>query len=125
MAINEEIEEFLNRNSWDIVSKHSLTASANILGGRFIQTLTDEGALNEFWKARFVVQGHNDSMKSSTVDNIAAARQFSIKTTISVASIKRLRLFSLKVNHKNNQSGEDLQREVLVNKCKEFGLEDG
>ena len=37
--------------------------NANILGGRFVLAIKDEGTKDEVWKARFVVQGYRDKLK--------------------------------------------------------------
>lgn len=72
-------------------------------------TMKNERSTNEIWKARYVVQSHNDSMKSSIVHNIAVARQFFTKVIISSASMKRFRLFpwtSIKIMFKVKRIGK-------------------
>lgn len=44
---------------------------------------------------------------------------------VNVASVNKLRLFSTDVNQTYIHRKEDLQREMFVKPCKEFGLEDG
>lgn len=75
------------------MSRNNHPASANILRGRFILTIKDEGSKNEIWKAQFDAHGHENYMKSSIVHNTAVAREFSTKVFISTASIKFFSFF--------------------------------
>lgn len=123
-AIKLDIDGLRSSQTWAIVSSNSLPAFENTLGGRFVLNIRSGGTKNEIWKARFVVRGYRDSMKSSIVCSIAVARQFSTKIIISVASIKSLRLFSTDGSQEYIQSEEKLQREVFVMLCKKFVLEE-
>lgn len=76
----------------------SLPSSANSLGGKFVLTIKGEGTKNGIGKARFVVQGQKDKLKSSLVHNIAVARQHSTKMLVRIVTIKKVQLFSSDVN---------------------------
>ena len=43
--------------------KSELPKNVNILGGRFVLAMIDEGSKDEVWKSRFVVQGYRDKLK--------------------------------------------------------------
>lgn len=52
---------------------------ANIIDNRFFLAIKDEGTGYEVWKARFVVQGYCNVLKTSLVHNSPTAKQSLIK----------------------------------------------
>lgn len=121
--IKKEIDGLIAQNTWKVVCRDEVPDKANILRGRFVLAIKDEGTEREVWKARFVVQGHRDNLKKSLVHDITVARQHSIKLLIGLASIFNFRLFSTDVTQAYLQSKESLQRNIFVKPPKEFGLQ--
>jgi hypothetical protein len=64
-AKRKEIQGLIDRGTWRVVAKEKVSHNANILGGRFVLAIKDEGTDKEVWKARFVVQGYRDHLKTS------------------------------------------------------------
>jgi hypothetical protein len=76
-AKQKGIRGLLDRGTFEIVYKNSVPKKANVLGGRFVLALKDEGTPKEVWKARFVVQGYRDEMKTSLVHDAVTSKQHS------------------------------------------------
>eukprot|EP00171_Calliarthron_tuberculosum_P022102 IDg22102t1 len=74
-----------------------MSEDPNILGGRFVLSIKDEGSKREVWKARFVVQDYRNKMKTCPVHDISTARHHSIRMLIGLAAIFGFRLFSTDV----------------------------
>jgi len=95
---------------------------ANIMGGRFVLAIKDEGTDKEVWKARYVVQGYRDKMKTSLVHDSSKARQQSTRLLVGLAAIFDFRLFSTDVTQAYLQSSDDLMRDAYIKPSKEFDL---
>jgi len=121
-AKKKEIEGLLKRKTWKIVCREEVPDNANILRGRFILAIKDEGTDREIWKARFVVQGHRDKLKKLLVHDISVARQHSTKILIGIAAIFGFRLFSTDVTQAYLQSAENLKRDIFIDPPEEFNL---
>jgi hypothetical protein len=57
-AKQKEIEGLISRNTWKVVERSKVKTDANILNGRFVPTIKNIGTDEEFYKARYVLQGH-------------------------------------------------------------------
>lgn len=107
-AIKAEIVGVEKESTWKIVSKSNIFKSETVLGGTFELAIKNSGTTYEALKARFIVQGYKDAMKSSLVHNVYVARQYSTKLIVSLAVIFNFRLFSTSVNQAYLQSTEKL-----------------
>ena len=121
----KEIKGLIDRGTWKVVSTHDLPKDANIMGGRFVLAIKNEGTKDEVYKARFVVQGYRDKMKTSLVHDSATSRQVSARILVGLAAIFGFRLFSTDVTQAYLQSSSDLMREVYIKPGKEFNLQPG
>ena len=74
------------------------------------------------YKARYVVQGYTDKLKSSLVHENRTARQFSVKILVGLAAVFDFRLFSTDVTQAYLRSAEDLMRDVYIKPSSEFKL---
>lgn len=86
-AKEKEIKGLIDRGTWKVVSTHDLPRDANIMGGRFVLAIKNEGTKDELYKARFVVQGYRDKMKTSLVHDSATSRQVSTRILVALAAI--------------------------------------
>ena len=118
----KEIKGLIDRGTWKVVSTHDLPQDANIMGGRFVLAIKNEGTKDEVYKARYVVQGYRDKMKTSLVHDSATSRQISTRILVGLAAIFGFRLFSTDVTQAYLQSSSDLMREVYIKPGKEFNL---
>lgn len=71
--------------------------NANILGGRFVLAIKNEGTTDEVWKARFAVEGYRGNFKTSFVHNFAAVWQYSICVLIAKSTTLNFLIFSTNV----------------------------
>lgn len=95
---------------------------SNILGGRLLLPIRDQGTGQGIWKTRFKVQGHEEVMKSSTVHIISVARQHVIKMLVGIAAIFLFRIFSAYVTQAYLQISKKLHRDVFIKLTAEFNL---
>jgi hypothetical protein len=59
-AKKKEIEQLIERGTWRLALRSELPKDANVLGARFVISVKNSGDEDEFFKARYVVQGHRD-----------------------------------------------------------------
>jgi hypothetical protein len=73
-AKRKEIQGLIDRGTWKVELKEDVADNANVLGGRFVLAIKDEGTEKEVWKDRFVVHGYRDHLKPSLVHDTATSR---------------------------------------------------
>lgn len=71
----KELEGLFKSGTWKILCSEDVTDNADILGGRFVVQIKDEGTYKKIWKASFLVQGYKDRMKQSLVHDTSVSRQ--------------------------------------------------
>ena len=121
-AKKKEIKGLMERGNWKAVYKNEVPDDANLLEGMFVLAIKDEGTNQEVSKARFVVQGYRDKMKTSVVHDTATARQHSTQVLVGLAALFGFRLFSTDVTQAYLQSAEQLMRDLYVIPSEEFEL---
>ena len=83
----EETDRLLRRGAFKLVPCCSMPADANILRGRFVLIIKEPGTEVEMFKARFVIQGHEDPEKTSTVTEAPTILKHSIRLLIAFAAV--------------------------------------
>lgn len=121
----KELDGLIKNKTWKIVCRNEVPSNANILNGRFVLAIKDEGKNKEVWKARYVVEGHRDSMRQSLVHNTTVARQQSTKLVVGIAAIFGFNLFSSDITQAYLQNSEKLMRDVYLNPPKKLNLDPG
>ncbi len=66
-AIAKEITGLLDRGTFKIILRDEVPKGANVVGGRFVLAIKEEGTEDERYRARFVVLGHRDKDKHQLV----------------------------------------------------------
>lgn len=118
----KEIRGLIDRGTWKVVFRREVPHGANIMGGRFVLAIKEGGTDKELYKARYVVQGFRDKMKTSLVHDSATSRQASARVLVGLAAAFEFELFSTDVTQAYLQSATPLQREVYIKPGKDFGL---
>lgn len=59
----------MKNNTWKMGCRKEGSPDSNIVNGRFVLAIKDEGTNKELWEVRFVVQGYKDAMKQSMIHN--------------------------------------------------------
>lgn len=98
---------------------------ADILKGKFVSAIEDEGTDNEMWKYRFVPQGHCDAMKKSLVPDMSVAKQHTTKMLPGLEDAFDFRNCSSDVTQAYVQSSEELQKDIFIDSPKELNLGPG
>ncbi len=65
-----------------------------MLGGQFVLAIKNKNTGEMYYKARYVVQGHNDREKKRLVNNSTNLRQISVRTITALAAIFGFRIWS-------------------------------
>ena len=113
----------IENGTWKLVCKSEVPKNVNNLGGRFVLAIKDEGTKDEVWRARFVVQGYRDKLKTSLVHDTATPTQRSTRIFIGLAAICGFRLFSTDVTQAYLQSAEKRMRDVYIKPTGDFELD--
>lgn len=104
----QEPNGLVRRGAFKKVRRDSLPAGASVLKGRFVDAIKHVGTVNSQFKARYVLQGHNDKEKPFIVHNISTLRESSTKIILSTSAVLNFRIFSHDVNQAYLQSKEGL-----------------
>ena len=81
-ANSKELKGLTEKRTWKVIKKDDIPSYANILNGRFVLTITNAGSNDEFYKARFVVQGYRDKLKTSLVHDSTSAKPCGTLTSV-------------------------------------------
>lgn len=76
-AIQNEIDDFEKRKTWEIITKSSIPWKVKMLGGILVTSIKNEGTPQEILKARFVVQVYRDP-----VQKLFGSLHFPAKATV-------------------------------------------
>jgi len=87
-----------------------------------VLAIKDAGTDREVLKARFVVPGHRDRLKSSILHDTSTVRYHSIRILVGLAAVFGFNLFSSDVIQAYPQSAELLDRKIYVKPTAEFEL---
>lgn len=78
-----EVQGLQKRQIWSVAKGHDISASANVIGGRFILTLKNYQTPNEQPKVRYVAQGYRDRYKPLQVHDASTLCVSSIEMLLS------------------------------------------
>lgn len=112
----------VKRKIWIEMSIENVPSNANISEDRFVLSIKYHGTQKYIWEATFVVQVHKNSEKNTQVHSITVTKLQSVHNLVGLAFQFGFKLFSTDVTQAYLQSAENLQREIYVKSCKEFGL---
>ena len=121
-AKRKEIEGPIKPKTWKIVAKDEVPRNANVLRGLFIVKINDSGTNKGIYKARHVIQGYADKLKSSVVHDNPTSRPFSVKILVGLAAVFGFRIFPADVTRAYLHSTEKLMRDVYIRPSAEFKL---
>lgn len=113
-AKRKDIEGLISRGTWKVVLRDEVPDNANVAGSRFVPTIKDGGTSQEIYKARYVVQGYRDKLKTSLVHDSATSKHTSTKVLVGLAAIFGFRLFSTDVTQAYLQSADKLVRDIYI-----------
>lgn len=119
-SIKMEIEDLLKRKTSKVLCRQDILVNANILVGRFVLAVKDEGTHRKISKAGYIVQGHKCFVKLSIVHSMSGARQYFAKILLVLAGTFGFQICSTEVVQANLQSAERLDLNIFVKRCREF-----
>lgn len=96
------------------IHKRDVPQGTNIVGGRFVLSLKNFSTSEETAKPRCFAQGYSDKHEEIIANDAVALRSVFIRIILSIASMKRRRVFSREVTQAYLQSMDDLTRQVYV-----------
>lgn len=91
----KEIAGLLERKTWKAVLRRKVSKVPNILKGRIVLAIKDNGTDNEIWKCILVVQGYRNSMNKSLVYDISMAKEHTTKMLVGLAAVFGFRIFQV------------------------------
>jgi Reverse transcriptase (RNA-dependent DNA polymerase) len=109
-SILKELRGLLQRGVFNLVQASELPRSSNILGSRFHFTIKNKVV----YKARLVVQGHQDAEKDSIVPEAPTLSHTSVRLILSLATINRWPVWVNHVTMAYLQSTSPLPRDVYI-----------
>jgi Reverse transcriptase (RNA-dependent DNA polymerase) len=109
-----EMKGLLAKGVFEIVVREEIPPGSNTLGGRYVLAWKDPGTDNERWKARFVVQGHNDIMKRAIVLDTATLSQRGARMIFAMAAIFGWKVWTEDVRQAYIQTTGRLVRDVFL-----------
>lgn len=94
-AMEKETEVFITVNTWKLLCFNDVPIHFNILWKRISLPIKYSGTNRKTFKARFVVQLHNDIAEKFLAHHASIAQQQSARTPIGIAAIFGSRMFSI------------------------------
>ncbi len=88
------MQGLFDKGAYEIVIAEDVPDGGNILGGRFVLTIKNKNTGEMYYKARYVVQCHNDREKNRLVNNSSNLKQSSVRTITALAAIFGFRIWS-------------------------------
>lgn len=119
-AKRKEITGLQEKGVWEIIDRDQVPRDANVLNGRFVLSIKNEGTTEEKEKARFVVQGHKDKEKNFLVHNSNTSKQASTRLIASISSLFNFTIWTCDVSQAYTQSKDQLSRDVFLKPPSEF-----
>lgn len=113
-ARRAEIESLLSRGNFKVFQKHNIFPVANVLLGRFVLELKtiDDRKVKD--KARHVIGGHCNKLKSAMVHSSQTLQQSSIRLLSAIASMFEFGVWPADVRQVYLKSDESLSTEVYI-----------
>jgi Reverse transcriptase (RNA-dependent DNA polymerase) len=121
-ARNAEIKGLLKRGTWKVVMRDEMPAGGNLMSGRFVLAIKNLNTNEEMFKARFVVKGYRNKLKTRLVHDTTTSRISSARLLAGLTAVFGFRLFSVDVTKTYLQSAFKLMRDVHVTPTDEFEL---
>lgn len=70
-----KLNSVLDRGAWEVVCKEDIPKCVNIMNGCFVIFIKNEGAKNEVWKARFILERYRDKLNGPIRYNSAKEKK--------------------------------------------------
>lgn len=110
------------RKAFKVVRRNDIEDDANVLGGRFVLAIKNMETDEPTYKARFVVQGHNDCEKNLLVHSANTIRQHSVRLLVALSEIFNFTIWSQDVYQDYLQAAGRIKRNVFIKPPREFQL---
>jgi Reverse transcriptase (RNA-dependent DNA polymerase) len=101
---------------------NEMPAGANLMSGRFVLAIKNISTNEEMFKARFVLKGYREKLKTRLVHDETTSRISSARLLVGLAAVFGFRLFSVDVTQAYLQSALKLMRDVYVTPTDKFEL---
>jgi Reverse transcriptase (RNA-dependent DNA polymerase) len=121
-AKRSEIQGLLKRGYWKVAMREEMPAGDNMMNGRFLLANKNTSTNEKMFKARFVVKGYRDKLKTRLLHDATTSQISSARLLVGLADVYGFRLFSVDVTQAYLQSAFKFMRDVYVTPTDEFEL---
>lgn len=82
----KEYDGIVAKGGVRLVMRRDVPAAANFVGNRFVLTIKDPGTKDSVYKARWIMQGHQDKYRHSISNNSPMLMRMMFRVTLSLAA---------------------------------------
>lgn len=109
-AKHQELRNLLFRGTFQVISKEDILSDANVLPGRFLQSVKSSLDGRTKHKARYVLGRHRDKLKAFMVHSTSTVQPQSVLLPLALATLSDFNIWTVSIPQAYLQAAEPLGR---------------